>query len=406
MTMQHAAITKIPAIRAIGVHCGLKESGNSDLALILADQPCRATAVFTRNQFKAAPLLYDQALLTRTQTLQAVIINAGNANGLTGQQGIKDAAKMAQLTESACNLPPDSAFVMSTGVLGHHLPMDKIKVGIQQAHEQILTDAGRTGQQVAEAILTTDLVTKEAYLETEIGGQTVRLGGMAKGSGMIHPNMGTMLAVVTTDANVSNAALQAALQQATDRSFNRVTIDGDTSTNDTLLILASGQSKAPLIEYVNQPELEPFVSALTELCISLAKAVARDGEGATKLLEITVQGAHSEAKALMAAKAVAHSPLVKTAMFGNDPNWGRILAAVGYSGITVEPDYTSLSIGPYQLVRAGEPTHFDAIAVHHWLENQKEVSIVVDLDHGLSSATVWTCDYSYKYIEINAEYHT
>ncbi len=407
MTKPKSVLTKVPGFRAIGVTCGLKESGNPDLALVLAERPCVAAAVFTTNRFKAAPVLYDMALLERNGRMgQAVIINAGNANAITGEQGWQDARQMAHLTEKACGLPIDSTFVMSTGVIGHKLPMQKIAKGIQLASEVIQTEAGQQGRDAAQAIMTTDLVPKEAFIEINIEGQPVRIGGITKGSGMIHPNMATLLAVVVTDATIEPTALKAALKQATDQTFNRVTVDGDTSTNDTLLILASGQAPHAPITDTEGPEFKAFSGALTQLCTHLAKAIARDGEGATKLVEITIQGAASEAEAEAAAKTVATSPLLKTALFGNDPNWGRALAAIGRSGVSVEPERVSLQLGEFQLVEQGEPLDFDAAAAHKWLTDSQEVKLIANLGVGRAEATVWSCDFSYKYVEINAEYHT
>jgi len=402
-----SSLTQVSGFRAIGVACGLKLSGNPDLALIVADRMCTTAAVFTTNQFKAAPVLYDQALLKETQGhLQGVIINAGNANAVTGEQGLRDAAEMARLTEMACNLPPQSVFVMCTGVIGHRLPLDKVTNGIQTAAKKIITPDGAQGHLAAQAIMTTDLVPKEAFLQTNIGGQMINIGGMCKGSGMIHPNMATMLALIVTDATIAPAPLDLALRTAVEVSFNAITVDGDTSTNDTLVILASGQLPDSPLNNTNSVEFRQFCHALTEVCISLAKAVARDGEGATKLVEITVNGALTQAEAKRAAKAIANSPLVKTALFGNDPNWGRVLAAVGYSGITVDPARTSLKLGHLPLVYLGEPLDFDAVAAHDWLAQQHEITLTVELGLGAATATVWTCDFSYKYVEINAEYHT
>lgn len=399
-------LTQVPGFRAVGVTCGLKQSGQPDLALLLAGQPCSAAAVFTMNAFKAAPVLYDMDLLARNGgRLQAVVVNAGNANAVTGAQGLRDAGQMARLTEQVCGLPADSAFVMSTGVIGHPLPMDKIEQGIRLAGAAIRTEAGRQGRDAARAIITTDLVTKEAFLQIALADGLISLGGVAKGSGMIHPNMATLLAMIVTDASIEPAVLETALRQAVTRSFNRISVDGDTSTNDTLVILASGRANHPPLR-PNTPEFELFSTALTELCVILAKAVARDGEGATKLLEITVRGAASEAEAGWAAQTVATSPLVKTALFGNDPNWGRVLAAIGRSGVQVDPAAVSLWFDHFQLVDRGEPLPFDAVAAHEWLAGQTEVKIVADLGWGTGQATVWSCDLSYEYVKINAEYHT
>ncbi len=402
-----SSITLVPGFRAVGLACGIKPSGNPDLALIVADQLCNAAAVFTKNAFQAAPVIYDIDLLKRNQgTLQAIVVNAGVANAMTGEQGMQDAETMARLTETACQLPLDSAFVMSTGSISHLLPMDKIEPGIQQASELIQTDAGAVGQNVAEAILTTDLVKKEASVQATIAGQTVTVGGIAKGSGMIHPNMATMLSAVVTDAKITPSILQCALQKVVDVTFNRITVDGDTSTNDTVVVMASGKADMPTIEAETSAEFEAFCQALTDVCRELAKAVARDGEGATKLMEITVQGAVSEADAELAAKAIGTSPLLKTAMFGNDPNYGRALAAIGYSGAEVDPAKVSFWLDHIQLVEQGEPQDFDVEAATKWLESNKEIKLIADLGLGDGSATVWSCDFSYKYVEINAEYHT
>jgi glutamate N-acetyltransferase/amino-acid N-acetyltransferase len=303
-------------------------------------------------------------------------------------------------------LPRDSVFVMSTGVIGQKMPMEKLETGIRIASEAIFTEAGQQGYAAAEAIMTTDLVPKEALVQIPIGGHQVHMGGMAKGSGMIHPNLATLLAVIVTDAVIEPSALDSALKLAVAPTFNRITVDGDTSTNDTVLILASGEAgHAPILDDCSSG-FESFVAALTEVCAGLAKAIARDGEGATKLVEITIRGAASETEAEAAAKTVATSPLMKTALFGNDPNWGRALAAIGRSGIKLDPAGVSLTLGEFHLVAQGEPLPFDMVAAHDWLAQADEIKLVADLGVGQAEVTVWTCDLSYKYVEINAEYHT
>ncbi len=398
-------LTRVPGFRAVGVTCGLKVSGNPDLALVLSDAPCSAAAVFTKNSFKAAPVMFDMALLERSKRLRGVVINAGNANAVTGVQGDRDAQQMALLTEQACDLPADSIFIMSTGVIGEMLAMDKVAHGINLAAQAIDTEAGQRGENAMQAIMTTDLVPKEAFVQTAIGNTTISFAGMAKGSGMIHPDMATMLSVLVTDALIEPDVLDTALRKAVSVTFNRITVDGDTSTNDTVLILASGKAENPPIA-ANTPEFEAFVSALIELGTALAKAIARDGEGATKLIEITVSGAASQQEAEQAAKTVAISPLVKTALFGNDPNWGRVLMALGRSGVSVDPAQISLRMGDFYLLEQGEPLPFDAEVAAAWMSSTHEILLVADLGVGASSATVWTCDLSYKYVEINAEYHT
>lgn len=407
MTLSTSPLVSVPGFRAVGVMCGLKQSGQPDLALVLADHSCAAAAVFTTNAFKAAPVLYDQTLLQRTGgRLQAVVINAGNANAVTGEQGLRDAEQTARWTEQLCGLPEDSVFVMSTGIIGHRLPMDKLAKGIRIASKDILTEAGQLGRDAAQAIMTTDLVSKESLSQTTIAGRPVKIGGMAKGSGMIHPNLATMLSVLVTDAVIEPVALDTALRQAVARTFNRITVDGDMSTNDTVVVLASGEAAHPVITDPHSPEFEIFTTALTQVCANLAKAIARDGEGATKLVEITIRGAATEAEAETAAKTIATSPLMKTALFGNDPNWGRALAAIGRSGARVEPSRVSLTLGDFRLVEQGEPLDFDAVIAHDWLAGTDEVKLVADLGVGQAEATVWSCDLSYKYVEINAEYHT
>jgi glutamate N-acetyltransferase/amino-acid N-acetyltransferase len=403
------AITRVPGFQAAGVACGLKETGQPDLALVVCDRPAAAAAMFTTNAFRAAPVVYDLALLSRSHSLvQAVVGNAGNANACTGGQGLRDAERMARLTETALDLPTDSVFVMSTGVIGHQMPMAKIEAGIRAVAEA-LSDTG--GADAARAIMTTDLVPKEAFLQARIGDTPISIGGIAKGSGMIHPSLAsanlphaTMLSIIVTDAAVPSVVLNEALARAVGASFNRITVDGDTSTNDTVVALASGGAGNPKLES-GSSDYKAFEAALTRVCLSLAKQIARDGEGATRLVEITVQGATSDAEAEQAAKTIATSPLVKTAIFGADPNWGRVLAAIGRSGSQVDPARTALWLGDVQLVSGGEPLPFDVEAARTVLK-EPEVCLTADLSLGRGQATVWTCDLSYKYVEINAEYHT
>jgi glutamate N-acetyltransferase/amino-acid N-acetyltransferase len=415
------AITRVPGFRASGVACGIKQAGGLDLALILSDRPATAAAMFTTNAFKAAPVLYDADLLSHShRSIQAITINSGNANACTGAQGLRDAQRMAHLTESALDLPAGSVFVMSTGIIGVPLPMPEVDAGIQAA-AKALSKTG--GADAARAILTTDLVPKQAFLQVQIAGERVSIAGIAKGSGMIHPDLApagqtgshgnrphgtsphaTMLVAIVTDVAISPAALDAALAHAVGLSFNRITVDGDTSTNDTVVVMASGAAGNPPLDQDSEV-FATFQEALVALCIELAKAIARDGEGATHLVEICVRGAVSDAQAAQAAKAVATSPLVKTAIFGADPNWGRALAAIGRSRVEVDPNRVSLWLGELQLVAGGEPLPFDAKAARTALKGP-EVHLVADLGLGPGQATVWTCDFSYKYVEINAEYHT
>ncbi len=399
-------ITNVPGFSASGIACGLKQSGNKDLALIVADRPCAGAAMFTTNVFSAAPVQYDRALLARTrgQGLRGVIINAGNANAVTGDQGLRDAEQMARRVETTLNLPADSVFVMSTGVIGQPLPMARVQDGIAQAAHSLSIAGGRAA---AEAIMTTDTVPKIEFVIVEIDGRPIHIGGMAKGSGMIHPNMATMLAVIATDAPLLPVDLNAVLRRSVKVSFNRISVDGDTSTNDTVVALANGAAGG---KPLSGGALDTFAEACTRVCVSLAKQVARDGEGATKLVEIQITGAASEAEAAQAAATIATSPLSKTAIFGNDPNWGRFLAAVGRSGVQVDPARANLWLATpqtrVQLVAEGRPLPFDAAALSESLRATAAVVIEVSLGMGDATATYWTCDFSYKYVEINAEYHT
>jgi glutamate N-acetyltransferase/amino-acid N-acetyltransferase len=308
---------------------------------------------------------------------------------------------MAILASEVLDIPSQEIAIASTGVIGEQLPMNQVETGIRQAARLLTREAG--GNEAAEAIMTTDLAPKKAASAFEIEGNWVRIGGIAKGSGMIAPNMATMLAFLTTDALISPPLLQSALASATDRSFNCMTVDGDTSTNDSLIIMANGASKAKIEP--DTPAYEEFYNTLETVCISLAKQVARDGEGATKLIEILVKGAPSQTDARKVGKTIGESPLVKTAMFGSDPNWGRIMAAAGRSGVTFDPDDATLDIVGSRVFEYGQPTSFNEAEVSQMLR-RPEVSIVLDLGAGQDEATVWTCDLSMDYIRINADYRT
>ncbi|MDQ1301173.1 MAG: glutamate N-acetyltransferase / amino-acid N-acetyltransferase [Chloroflexota bacterium] len=380
-----------------GVAAGIKKTGAADLALIASDRPCAAAAVFTQNKFPAAPVLYDRVLVAENSGgLRGVVINAGCANACTGAGGLADAAQMAGEAETALGLPSRSCAVMSTGVIGVRLPMDKIAAGVRLAAPQ-LTVAGWDA--AARAIMTTDTKSKVAF--REVGG--IRLFGMCKGAGMIHPNMATMLAIIVTDAAIAPAALAAALRSAVEVSFNSISVDGDTSTNDTALILANGAAAAPDLQ-----DLSALTSALTSLCADLAQQIVRDGEGASKFITVQVSGAASDADARRAAKAIANSPLVKTAFYGGDANWGRILCAVGYSGAEVDPAQADLWIGvgsPLQLVAHGQPLAYSEDAASA-IFAEKEITVAVRLGLGAGRATVWTCDLSHEYVDINGHYRT
>ena len=396
---------------ASGVAAGIKKTGAPDLALIVSETPCTAAAIFTQNRFAAAPVTYDRSVLAyNAEGIQAVLINSGCANACTGSEGMANARRMAELAEQALGLNPYQCLVMSTGVIGVQLPMPRLADGIPAA-VQALSAAGFDA--AAQAIMTTDTRPKTAHAALVLsGGETVHLWGMAKGAGMIHPNMATLLALVLTDVAISPALLDQALRYAVTRSFNAITVDGDTSTNDTLALLANGAAGNETLEDTAHPDFNAFQAALTTVCASLAQQIVRDGEGATKFVTITIQGAASEDDAQRAAKAIAHSPLVKTALYGGDANWGRILAAVGYSGAAVEPDRAALYFGsasagldPLQVVAAGQPLPYDETAATARFA-QPEIEIRVELGLGNGEATVWTCDLSHGYVDINGHYRT
>ncbi|MEI6513620.1 MAG: bifunctional glutamate N-acetyltransferase/amino-acid acetyltransferase ArgJ [bacterium] len=392
-------ITSPKGFKAAGVRCGIKTRGK-DLAMIVSDYPASCAGVFTTNRVQAASVVYSREVVSQGR-MRAIVVNSGCANCCTGQQGEANNRRMAILASEVLDIPSHEIAIASTGVIGAQLPMNQVETGIRQAARLLTREAG--GNEAAEAIMTTDLAPKKAASAFEIEGNWVRIGGIAKGSGMIAPNMATMLAFLTTDALISPALLQNALASATDRSFNCMTVDGDTSTNDSLIIMANGASKAKIEP--DTPAYEEFYNTLETVCISLAKQVARDGEGATKLIEILVKGAPSQMDARKVGKTIGESPLVKTAMFGSDPNWGRIMAAAGRSGVTFDPDDATLDIVGSRVFEYGQPTSFNEAEVSQMLR-RPEVSIVLDLGAGQDEATVWTCDLSMDYIRINADYRT
>ena len=394
-------ITTVPGIRASGVHGGLKSDNQKDVAVIVADSPAVAAGVFTRNRVCAATVLLSREHLN-DQVAQAIVVNSGNANACTGEQGLDNARKMAALVGDRLNVNPKNVLVSSTGVIGVQLPMNAIIRGIERAAGTLHEDGGHDA---AQAIMTTDTVPKEVAAEIEIGGHTVRIGGMTKGAGMIAPNMATMLAFLATDVNIAAAPLQEALWKSVNKSFNRVTIDTDRSTNDTVQILATGSARNPEITEASGDSYDAFREGLEFVSIELAKKIARDGEGATKMIEVVVKNSKSEAEAESAARAVAESPLVKTAVFGKDANWGRIMMAVGKSEAQFDPYQVDVWLGDYQLVKAGMDSGFDEEKATQ-LFSEDTVVITIDLAAGDAEATMWTCDYSYDYIKINADYRT
>lgn len=387
----------------VGIHAGIKKKGVKDLGLILCEKPATAAAVFTKNNVKAAPVILGQQVI-QNGVCQAVLVNSGNANCFTGDQGIMDAKRSTALVAKTFSIPEDLIMVSSTGVIGAPLPMDKMESGIPELKKYLHTG---TLMDFATAILTTDLSTKTvemtADLETSGGRKTIAMTGVAKGSGMIRPDMATMLAYVITDAHIRAVDLKQALTGACDKSFNRITVDGDTSTNDTLLCLAGGTGEAHIDD---EDSLAVFRGLLETVCRDLAKQIVRDGEGATKLVQITVKGAATEADAFKAAEAIAHSNLVKTAIYGEDPNWGRITAAAGRSGAQVNPDLMDLYFDTVALVVQGKWQGAEAEKKATEVMKASEISITLDLNLGDHTDAFLFCDFSENYVKINADYRS
>lgn len=447
--IEGGGVTSAAGFRAGAAACGLKASGGLDVALVVADGPCSTAGVFTRNRVVAAPVVLSrEALASGGGRARAVVVNSGNANACTGTAGMEAARAMQRAVAAAIGCAEDEVLVLSTGVIGVPLDVRKVEAGIGAAARAVgagggsaidadpraggdrTSEAGSTtgvessvggafgdgvgiagGADAARAIMTTDTVPKAAAVRVTLEGGDVVVGGMAKGSGMIHPDMATMLAVLTTDARIGADALDRALRRAVDRTFNRITVDGDTSTNDAVVVLASGASG---VDVASAADLDAFERALNAICERLAKAIVRDGEGASRFVTIHVVGATSESDALKVARAIATSPLVKTAFAGGDPNWGRIVAAAGRSGVPVEPERMTLDIaageseadGPWlRLFERGMPANFDRVEADS-IFGRESVRVQLGLGMGTAEATVWTCDLTSRYVEINAEYRT
>ena len=402
LTKITGGITAPQGFTAAGVHAGIKKNGKTDIGMIYSKVPAAGAAMYTTNKMAAAPVIVSRQASDRGK-IRAIVVNSGCANACTGDQGLQDARTMVRVAAKALHLDDCEVLVASTGVIGVSLPMDKIKSGIGQA-AAALSENGH--EQALAAIMTTDTFPKACAYEFNLGGKTCKIAGIAKGAGMIHPNMATMLCFITTDAAIAPEVLKQALNQAAELSFNMISVDGDTSTNDMVAVLANGQAGNALIDSAGSQTYQEFYTALRAVCTELAQLIVRDGEGATKFLEINVTGAVSFADAKLAAMAIAKSPLVKTAFFGQDPNWGRILCAVGYSGAATQPDKTSLTIGDLTIVVNGQgAVGFDTAKLKEVMA-AKDIAITVDLGLGETSATVWTCDFSYEYVKINGEYTT
>lgn len=393
-------ITLPRGFRAVGIHCGIKKA-KKDLALILSDVPATAAAVFTQNRVQAAPVLLSKRHFSLRKTFRAIVINSGNANACTGDRGYTDACTMAEVAAEALGVYPTEVLVASTGVIGEPLPMEKIEHGIRTA-SALLSESEHDS--AAEAIMTTDTFKKVATATFELDGQLVHIGGIAKGSGMIHPNMATMLAFITTDVAIERETFQELLKGTVDRTFNRIVVDGDTSTNDMVIALANGASGVRTVRPGTQ-SFKRFAQQFEHVLKQLALAIVRDGEGATKLVEILVDGAPNNVDAVRAAKAVALSPLVKTAIHGEDANWGRIIAAVGYSGIEFEPAKCEILINTIPILAQNFVVPLSNGEANKTLAGDF-VALEIRLHSGEGKATVWTCDFSERYVVINGSYRT
>jgi len=393
-------VTAAKGYKAAGITAGLKPSGAPDLTLIASDVPAIAAGVFTKSCVRAACVDFNREVLAKGGQVSAILCNAGQANARTGAEGWRNAVECAELVQKALNTE-DGVLVASTGVIGKQLLMDKMRAGITKIATLISPDGGEAA---SKAIMTTDTVPKSIALETVIDGKPVRIGGICKGSGMIHPNMATMLGFVTCDAGVEPKLWQKMLSSSIDASFNQVTVDGDTSTNDMVLALSNGQSGVT-IDDESSPAAIKLQAMLQEVCKNLAKAIARDGEGATCMIEVNVSGASSVEGARQIAKTIVGSSLVKSAVFGNDPNWGRIAAAAGRSGVEFDQDLLNIQLGDFVMMQDGTPQEYNRQAASDYLKTDT-VIINVGVGNGDGCGTAWGCDLSYDYVKINAEYTT
>lgn len=400
-------VTAAKGFEAAGVAAEIKYKNRSDMAIVYSQVPCKVAGTFTTNVVKAAPVKWDQQVVKQSAYAQAVIVNSGIANACTGAEGMSYCKETAEEAANLLGIPAESVLVGSTGVIGKQLPMDRIKSGVAKL-AAAKKDTLEAGTDAAKAIMTTDTCKKEIALEFEIGGKIVTIGGMAKGSGMIHPNMCTMLSFITTDAAIAKSALQKALSDDVKNTYNMISVDGDTSTNDTVLVLANGMAgNQEIVE--GTEDYNMFYSALHEVNKFLAKAMAGDGEGATALFEVNVIGAESEEQAKLLSKSIACSNLTKAALAGHDANWGRILCAMGYSGAQFDPEKVDLfiesSAGKIQLVDTGVGTDFDEEKATEIL-SQPIVIATADIKMGTEKATAWGCDLTHGYIDINADYRS
>lgn len=407
MKVTEGGVTAAKGFLAAAAAAEIKYKGRTDMAMIYSKVPCVAAGTFTTNVVKAAPVKWDQEIVYHHPYAQAVVCNSGIANACTGEEGYGYCRETAEAAAEALNISSDLVLVASTGVIGMQIPMDRITKGVK-AMAPVLKEDLEAGTQAAKAIMTTDTVKKEVAVQVEIGGKTVTVGGMCKGSGMIHPNMCTMLGFVTTDANISKEMLQAALSEDVQDTYNMVSVDGDTSTNDTVLLLANGLAENPKITEKNQ-DYETFKNALNYVNTTLAKKIAGDGEGATALFEVKIVGAESKEQAVTLSKSVVTSSLTKAAIYGHDANWGRILCAMGYSGAQFDPEkvdlYFESKAGKIKIIENGVSTGYSEEEATRIL-SEEAVTAIADIKMGECTATAWGCDLTYDYVKINADYRS
>lgn len=407
MKIIDGGVTAAEGFQAAGLAAGIKKGNTKDMALIYSEKPCVAAGTFTTNVVKAAPVKWDQHIVYDTPTAQAIVCNSGVANACTGEEGYGYCKETAKIAAESLQIPEDSVLVASTGVIGKQLPMDLLGAGIKNL-VPLLSHTREAGKLAAQSIMTTDTVSKEVAVTMEIGGKTVTLGGMCKGSGMIHPNMCTMLGFLTTDVAISKELLQKALSTVVKDTYNMVSVDGDTSTNDTVLLLANGAAGNDEITEEKE-DYQTFLDALLYVNTCLAKKIAGDGEGATALFEVKVVGAESKEQAVTLSKSIITSNLTKAAIFGHDANWGRILCAMGYSGAQFDPEKVDLffesAAGKIKIIENGTAVDYSEEEATKIL-SEKEVTAIADVKMGSESATAWGCDLTHGYIEINADYRS
>lgn len=397
--IENGSVTSVKGFKAAGIHSGLKRK-RKDLALIFSEEPCNVAGTFTLNKVKAAPLLVSQELVNKGGRVKAILINSGNANACTGERGFADALESQKYCAEKLGLQQDEVLISSTGVIGEYMPMHILKTGIETITEQLSDDGGI---KAAKAIMTTDLVEKAFAVEVQLSQGKITIGGIAKGSGMIMPNMATMLSFITTDANIETPLLKKMLLKSVQNSFNKISVDGDTSTNDMVVLMANGMSNISIEEKSNDAVL--FQEALQAITIEMAKMIVVDGEGATKLITVAISGCDNDEDANTIAQTISNSPLVKTAIYGSDANWGRILSAAGRSGVNFDPAKVEIKFDEMMILGKDYQHDFDEEEATMLL-SKDEITISLNINGGTGNSTWWTCDFSEKYIEINASYRS